>query len=116
MDDSRGTDLQLERTNVYHDEATNRVAWVQGHFAEAELIDSALDVVRMMRDRIMEHRLARRQDGEGLHLPSFDLLHHLRASPWEPVPRCGTHSPNNQARGPLDDDAECLGADEVHVD
>ena len=35
------TDLQLERTNVYHDEATNRVAWVQGHYTEAELIDSA---------------------------------------------------------------------------
>ena len=76
------TDLQLERTNVYHDEATNRVAWVQGHYTEAELIDSALDVVRMMRDRIMEHRLTRRQDGEGLHLSSFDLLHHLRASTW----------------------------------
>ena len=54
------TDLQLERTSVYMDEATNRVVWAQGHYTEAELIDSALDVVRMMRDRIMEHRLTRR--------------------------------------------------------
>ena len=39
----------LERTNVYYHEATARAAWVKGQYTEAKLIDSALDMVKMMR-------------------------------------------------------------------
>ena len=44
------TDLQLVRTHVYYDESTNPAAQAKTHYTEAELVDSALDVVRMMRD------------------------------------------------------------------
>ena len=88
------TDLQLERTNVYYDEATNRVALAQGHYTEAELIDSALDVVRMMRDRIVEHRV---QDGEGLHRASFSTsptdLRAARAEELERVEQADVFTP-----------------------
>ena len=91
------TDLQLERTNVYIDEATNRVAGAKGHYTEAELIDSALDVVRMMRDRIVEHRLTRRQDGEGLHRASFSTsptdLRAARAEELERVEQADVFTP-----------------------
>ncbi|KAJ8286473.1 hypothetical protein GJAV_G00039620 [Gymnothorax javanicus] len=45
------SDLQLERINVYYNEATGQSGagnnWAKGHYTEgAELVDSVLDVVR----------------------------------------------------------------------
>ena len=102
------TDLQLEHTYVY------RAAWAQGHHTEAELVDSALDVVRMMRDCITEHRLTGRQDGGGLHLASFATCStNFDLQRGQPKPRYGTHSQKKPPRGPLEDNAEGLGADDA---